>query len=686
VLKGNTFIGGLLGLFLLTLYLFTSSRTVTPEDSGMLILSALTLGISHPSGYPLYVLLGHLFSYLPFESVAFRIHFFSSLCAVGACLSLYWVLLQLQFKRSYSSAGALLFGLSQTLWYHAIVAEVYALNAFFFFFLLGLALRIQSLKEKRRARLWVLWAFVFGLSLANHWPLMMLASPVYIILFYREWLPRINLTLSMTAALFAGLTPYLYLLLRSDPEFAFTGPIENTGEWIDYIRRSYYSDIEVEGSSGLRDASLFVVDFFKQLRFEVGIVGALLAFGGMFSGRKYFSRQKFGALLFGFLSSSVLLHFVFFAEYNAFRSEALLVYHLVPYGLTCLFFVLGLTRLQELLSRHGKLKVHSHGIVFALSLLSVGVLGLQNYSRVRFTEHSLVNDYAKLVLSHVPKDASLFVYGDTDVGPFAYTQYAEKVRPDIEIYSQSGEFYKNRLFHPLKANASTQKWKIEEYIKKKGVVYSTKTIAQLSSPESKEIKRKNHGLFYSYSKAGYLNGPEFQLPPTALPQALEILDRSQNGNYSSLWQYHRDAVIFRLCSFAYHMGKEHPLSETNRGCKRARASHFLTTGRADEADALLLDLLESSRNMLKEDRIQIYVAYYVNRMNMINRRAGTLEAKTLEYQNLVDKVWPAMEFYPVCENSLVPNLMYLKEQVDVNFSMDHLRSQFGSCPQFKKIF
>jgi hypothetical protein len=58
----------------------------------------------------------------------------------------------------------------------------------------------------------------------------------------------------------------------------------------------------------------------------------------------------------------------------------------------------------------------------------------------------------------------------------------------------------------------------------------------------------------------------------------------------------------------------------------------------------------------------------------------------MKHDALVDKVWPAMEFYPSCENSLVPNLMYLKEQVDVNFSMDHLRSQFGSCPQFKNVF
>jgi hypothetical protein len=119
---------------------------------------------------------------------------------------------------------------------------------------------------------------------------------------------------------------------------------------------------------------------------------------------------------------------------------------------------------------------------------------------------------------------------------------------------------------------------------------------------------------------------------------------------------------------------------------QARASYFLTTRKVREADDLLLELLDSSWNMLKEDRIRLYVTYFVNHIWEIESRPGSLEAKYRDYQSLVDQVWPAVEFYPVCENYLVPNLIKLKAQVNVRISYEHLRSTFGNCPQFREFF
>ena len=49
------------------------------EDDGLFILSSYFLGIEHPPGYPLFTLIGHLFTYLPFGSVAYRVHLASAL-------------------------------------------------------------------------------------------------------------------------------------------------------------------------------------------------------------------------------------------------------------------------------------------------------------------------------------------------------------------------------------------------------------------------------------------------------------------------------------------------------------------------------------------------------------------------------------------------------------------------------
>ena len=58
---------------LFSIYGFTTPKTVTLEDDGLFIMASLDGGVAHPPGYPLFTFLGHLFSYLPLESPAFRL-------------------------------------------------------------------------------------------------------------------------------------------------------------------------------------------------------------------------------------------------------------------------------------------------------------------------------------------------------------------------------------------------------------------------------------------------------------------------------------------------------------------------------------------------------------------------------------------------------------------------------------
>ena len=68
----------------LALYLYTLAPTVTLVDSGELLLAVYSLGVAHPPGFPLYVLLAHTFSLLPFGNLATRIHLASALSAALA--------------------------------------------------------------------------------------------------------------------------------------------------------------------------------------------------------------------------------------------------------------------------------------------------------------------------------------------------------------------------------------------------------------------------------------------------------------------------------------------------------------------------------------------------------------------------------------------------------------------------
>src|SRR6266850_8554288 len=65
-------------------YGLTLAPGVQAGDSGELILAAQSLGIPHPPGYPLWVLLGHAFTILPWGSVALRVNALSALLAAFA--------------------------------------------------------------------------------------------------------------------------------------------------------------------------------------------------------------------------------------------------------------------------------------------------------------------------------------------------------------------------------------------------------------------------------------------------------------------------------------------------------------------------------------------------------------------------------------------------------------------------
>jgi len=157
-------------------YFFTSAPGLGLIDSGELTTAAYTLGIAHPSGYPLYTLVGHLFSYFPCGDVARRMVVFSVLCMAAACGFLLWTGAQL--ARRYfglplmqsslcACAGILTFAFSATTWHTAAYAEVYPLTLLLVSILYFLGFRLLD-DGQREIRLWLAYAFAFGLALGNH--------------------------------------------------------------------------------------------------------------------------------------------------------------------------------------------------------------------------------------------------------------------------------------------------------------------------------------------------------------------------------------------------------------------------------------------------------------------------------------------------------------------------------------
>src|SRR5262249_58238442 len=91
---------GVMFVVALLLYTLTLAPTVTLVDSGELILAAHGLGVAHPPGFPLWVMLAHLASLVQVGNVAARINFSSALFAALACAMLTLVVAELLITAS----------------------------------------------------------------------------------------------------------------------------------------------------------------------------------------------------------------------------------------------------------------------------------------------------------------------------------------------------------------------------------------------------------------------------------------------------------------------------------------------------------------------------------------------------------------------------------------------------------
>ena len=230
--KAGVLLAGLgVFVFVLTLYIRTLAPTVLylqdPKllDAVMLQMQVSVLGITHPTGYPTYLVLTHLFTYLPFGDPAYRVNLGSAVYAALAVAAVYVAGLLLSRRVVAAASGALAFGLGTALWSQAVIAEVYTLNAL----LVSVTVVVLLLwREYRKERYLLLSAFLVGLCLTNHLTsgLLLPASLLFIALVDWRRLVDVRLVLKGAGLFLLGLAPYLYLPIRAamDPPMEANNP------------------------------------------------------------------------------------------------------------------------------------------------------------------------------------------------------------------------------------------------------------------------------------------------------------------------------------------------------------------------------------------------------------------------------------------------------------------------------
>jgi hypothetical protein len=281
------------GLFVgsLLVYVDTLAPSVATifDDSLEFQLVCYLPGIAHPTGYPLYTLLGKLFTFLPLADVAFRVNLMSAFFASLTVAILYPTLKLMTEKRVPAILGAAIFAVSPVFWSQAVIAEVYTLNTAFMALTICLLLAWARTYEEPSPRsssilsepttLLSLLALVYGLSLTHHLTMLLLAPAAVIFLLLTDRRPFTNVRfLVRLAVLFlAPLSLYLYIPLRGTTMSSLDGVYQNTLQgFITHITASSYGAFLTENPlQQSRDLAFYQTLLRDQFTWVGIIVGAL---------------------------------------------------------------------------------------------------------------------------------------------------------------------------------------------------------------------------------------------------------------------------------------------------------------------------------------------------------------------------------------------------------------------------
>jgi len=201
--KYNLITGWFTFLVALIVYLLTIEPSVSLWDCGEFIASSYKMQVGHPPGAPLFMLLGRFFALFTSDParVAMMFNSLSALSSALTILFLFWTishLLKKVFLKEESDhnftnyllvlgsalVGALTYTFSDTFWFSAVEAEVYATSSLFTAVVFWAILKWENIADEPHANRWlILIAYLIGLSIGVHL-LNLLAIPAIVLVYY----------------------------------------------------------------------------------------------------------------------------------------------------------------------------------------------------------------------------------------------------------------------------------------------------------------------------------------------------------------------------------------------------------------------------------------------------------------------------------------------------------------------
>jgi hypothetical protein len=404
-----------LGTF--AVYALGACRTIYVGDSGELVAAAATLGIPHPSGYPLYVLLGFVWIKLvQIGSIAFRMSLLSAVCASLTCAGVYIVIRRANLGALAGLFASLLLAFSPSFWSQANVQRVYTLNALFVVAVVGLVL---EWRRSHRIGWLVAAAFTAGLGATNHTVMLVigLVAGIYALVVEPQLLRRPLALAACLGAGLVGLIPYVYLPLRStqQPRLDWGNP-ETLAALADVVlRRDFWHRAWISSPA---DIVPILADYLGSLGSELLWIGAACALWAAVT-----AWRRFPVVLPLLLMAANLV----VVALHGSRTDIFIWhrYYLPGYVMAALLAGHGFQLAAERWGRRAKAL-----LAVPLVLLAIG------WSRHDRHDYRIAEDFSRTLLASLPPGAHLTATDDNILFVLIYLHLVEGLRPDVNLILQ----------------------------------------------------------------------------------------------------------------------------------------------------------------------------------------------------------------------------------------------------------
>ncbi len=435
-------------------YIMTTAPDVTFTDNGELAAVCSTLGIAHPTGYPLFAILGYLWSLLPLPfSEVYSLNLFAGFltaASVGVFYLLVESLLKIKPRNETKSkkrkgakgkkndsslseklgedgvklialASAFFYAFAGIIWAQATSLEVYSLHLLLMNLTLLLVVKGVSSEKKKEAYFFVA-ALVLGMSFSNHMTSILLIPPILFMYFKRPGEKfdfgegRFKILLVLLIPFFVGLSFYLYLPLRSAamPEFNWGWVSRSFDKFLYHVSGKQY---QVWMFSDPSTWQTNIQKFIEILPRQLAWIGFIPAVVGIYAS------YKAAKEIFWFLALLVLCCVLYSMNYSITDIESYFITAVAGLIVFAAFGVAYLIRTKPKLVP----------LAFVLPVLALAF----NYTSNDRSDGYVVPEYTRILLKKIEPNAVIIsAQWDFFCSAFWYKQRVEGVRPDITLIEQ----------------------------------------------------------------------------------------------------------------------------------------------------------------------------------------------------------------------------------------------------------